>query len=385
MPLKILQATEYFLPEVERGIERFVYELSRGLNSAGQDVTVLTGGHRKSRTLGGVKIEYASMYGTHMARWTGNLYDQRLTYVPSGILKMYRQGPDIVHAHHFGSGYAAALLKKYDDTPYVLTVHLVPSASALANPIPIYRLMYKKALENASDVVSVSNYVRDRVMQDFGIESTVIPLSVDAERFKPNVDKKVLRQSLGLPDSPLVCMVSSIEDRRKRADILIRAMPLILRKVKDARLVLAGKADPDTIAELTGMAERLGVKDRVIITGRLDDLTIRNYMAASDVFVLPSKEEAGGMVVLEAMASGIPVILSNSGGITEYIDDGKNGLLFDSDSIEDLADKVISLLSDEAMARSIGNNGRELAASKYTWGLAVSRYMTLYRDAVKAP
>jgi glycosyltransferase involved in cell wall biosynthesis len=343
---------------------------------------VLTGGHRKSRTLGGVKIEYASMYGNHVSRSAGNPRGQRLAYVPSGILKMYRQSPDIVHSHNFGSGYAAALLKKYDDTPYVLTVHMAPGTPTLANPL--YRPMYKKALDNASDVISVSHYIRDRVRQDFGVDSTVIPLSVDTEKFKPVADRSALRQGLGLPDAPLVFMVSNMDDRRKRADVLIRTMPLVLRSVKDARLLLAGNAGPETIAALNSMAERLGVKDSIMITGRLDEMAVRRYLAASDLFVLPSREDVGGMVVLEAMASGVPVIGSDRGGITEYINEGRNGFLFDNDSIEDLADKVVSLLTDEAMARSIGHNGRRLAASKYTWGSAISRYMALYRDTVKA-
>jgi phosphatidylinositol alpha-1,6-mannosyltransferase len=259
---------------------------------------------------------------------------------------------------------------------------MAPGAPTPANPL--YRSMYKKALDNASDVISVSHYIRDRVRQDFGVDSTVIPLSVDTEKFKPVADKSALRRELGLPDVPLVFMVSNMDDRRKRADLLIRTMPLVLRSVKDARLLLAGNAGPETVAELNGMAERLGVKDNIMITGRLDEMAVRRYLAASDLFVLPSREEAGGMVVLEAMASGVPVIGSDRGGITEYINEGRNGFLFDSDSIEDLADKVVSLLRDEAMARSIGHNGRRLAASKYTWGSAISRYMALYRDTVKA-
>ncbi len=384
MPLKILQATEYFLPDYEKGIERFVYELSRGLMGAGQDVTVLAGGRRRSRTLGGVRIEYASMYGNHMSRWTGNLYDQRITFVPSGILKMYRQDPDIVHAHHFGSGYAASLLKKYDDTPYVLTVHSAPSASPLASPIHVYRLMYKKALAGATSVVSVSNFVRDKLKQDLGIDSTVIPLSVDAQKFGTAVDKAAIRQSLGLPDTPIICMVSGIEGRRNRADLLVSAMPSILKKVRDAKLVLAGKARPECVAYLSDLAERIGVKDHLTITGKLDDLAVRDYLAASDVFVLPSKEEAGGTLVLESMASGTPIVCSGGGGISEYISDEVNGLLFDTERAGDLADKVVSLLADEKKAKAMGDNGRKLAVSGHAWGTAVSKYMSLYKDAVKA-
>jgi glycosyltransferase involved in cell wall biosynthesis len=208
--LKILQATEYFLPDAGRGIERFVYELSRGLIGAGHDVVVLTGGRGRGRVLGGIRVEYASMYGSHMTRWAGNLHDQRITYLPTSILKMYRQSPDVVHAHHFGSGYASSLLKKYNGTPYVLTVHQVPLASSQSSPIPAYRLMYKKALEGASVVVSVSNYVKERIMKDFGVDSVVIPLSVDARKFEPCQDKSSLKRSMGLADGPVVSDYAAI-------------------------------------------------------------------------------------------------------------------------------------------------------------------------------
>jgi glycosyltransferase involved in cell wall biosynthesis len=193
--MKILQATEYFLPDVERGIERFVYELSRGLMDAGHDVTVLTGGRGRGKVLGGIRIEYASMYGTRMTRWASNLHGQRITHVPSGILKMYLRRPDVVHAHNFRSGYAAALLKKSDGTPYVLTVHRVPWAPSLAGAIPVYRLMYKKALEGASTVISVSEYVKERIKKDFGVDSVVIPLSVDDQKFESCPDKSTLKLS----------------------------------------------------------------------------------------------------------------------------------------------------------------------------------------------
>jgi glycosyltransferase involved in cell wall biosynthesis len=177
--LKILQSTEYFLPDVERGIERFVYELSRGLMGAGQDVTVLAGGRGRERTLGGVRIEYASMYSKYVARCASTLYGRRISYLPPGIIKMYRQRPDIVHAHHYVSGYAASLLKKHNGTPYVLTVHRAPS------PSPLAHIMYKKALEGASAVISVSNTVKESVDKEFGVDSKVIPISVDARKFMP--------------------------------------------------------------------------------------------------------------------------------------------------------------------------------------------------------
>jgi glycosyltransferase involved in cell wall biosynthesis len=135
---------------------------------------------------------------------------------------------------------------------------------------------------------------------------------------------------------------------------------------------------------LSDIAEKLGVMDRVVITGRVDDKAVRDYLALADVFALPSKEEAGGLVALEAMSSGTPVICSNSGGIAEYVSDGYNGLLFDYNSVEDLADKIASLLLDETRAAELGRNGRETALSRYAWSAAVSDYTAVYERAVNA-
>ncbi len=196
--MKILQATEYFLPDAERGIERFVYELSKVLAGAGQSVTMLTGGQGRDMTLGGVRIEYAPAYVARRA------HDRRITNVPSGTLRMHRQRPDIVHAHHFMSGYAASLLKKNDGTPYILTIHEVPGELE-----SIYREMYRKALEGASAVVSVSNSVRDWIEKEFGVLSTVIPLSVGfaAER---QVWTEAARQYMSIYESAVSIAISSI-------------------------------------------------------------------------------------------------------------------------------------------------------------------------------
>lgn len=138
---------------------------------------MLAGGKGRDRALGGVRVEYASISGVHRIRWAGSLSDQHGNHVPPGILKMYRKRPDVVHAHDPGSGYTASLLKKYDGTPYVLTVHLAPS---LAGPGQACRLAYKKALEGASTVISASKYIKGHIKKDFGMDSVVIPRSVGA-------------------------------------------------------------------------------------------------------------------------------------------------------------------------------------------------------------
>jgi L-malate glycosyltransferase len=357
MHLKILQATEYFLSCIEPDIERFIYELSRGLIGEGQAVTVLAGCRGKIRTLGGIKVEYTP------ARRVGGLISHQYAHVPPCLIKMHRHGPDVVHAHHLSSGYTAALLKNYDNTPYVLTVH--PEFPAPA----AHGHAYKKAMENASAVVTVSNYARERVVRDFGIDSTVIPISVDTKKFKPAVDKAALRRRLGLPGSPLLCLASNSGIRGSTASILTGIMPQVVGSMKDVRVLLAG---------MPGPIEMPGAGDKAFIAGR------REGLAAADVFVVPPGEEADSVAVVEAMASGLPVICPDSGGVREYVDDGKNGLLFNPDSVHDLADKIIRLLGDPDMARGIGNSGRELAAARYSWDSAVGRYMGLYRDAVEA-
>jgi 1-acyl-sn-glycerol-3-phosphate acyltransferase len=89
-------------------------------------------------------------------------------------------------------------------------------------------------------------------------------------------------------------------------------------------------------------------------------------------------------IALIIRLSGVPVICSDSGGITEYIHDGHNGMIFDHNSVEDLANRVVSLLLDEALAAELGRNGRGTAMSRYSWGSAVNGYSAIYESAVKA-
>jgi len=195
--LKILQATEYILPDAERSIERFVYELSRVLAGTGQSVTMLAGGQGRDLTLGGVRIEHASACVGSTARRAGPPCDRRIASVNSGTLAMHRQRPDVVHAHHFGSGYAASLLKKRDGIPYVLTIHRVQPAGEAEH---LYREMCRKALDGASAVIAVSNSVKDWLEKDFGVPSTVIPLSVDGEKQGWHA---AIRQYMGLYERAL--------------------------------------------------------------------------------------------------------------------------------------------------------------------------------------
>lgn len=380
--MKIIQATEYYFPDVERGIERFVYELSKGLMAGGHNITVITGGRKQKARVHDMDVLYAPMYGKSIMKATRNLYDQRLTYVPSSLSMISRESPDIVHAHHFGGGYAASLIKMTRGIPYIMTVHVVPGASVLASPVPIYRNMYKKALLNAGLVVSVAGYVRDAVLKDFKIDSEVVPLSVDTQHFRPSPDRKELKRELGLPDSPVVLMVASLNDRRKRADMLISAMPRIKKTVRDAKLVLAGGASDEMLSYFRNLAEKHGVLDSTLFTGRLDEQTLVKYYAAADVFVLPSKEEAAGLVILEAMASGTPVVGSASGGIPEYVRDGKNGLLFNPECVDDLSDKISCILKDEKLMTDMGRTGRSLAVSVHSWEAAARSYSAIYERVV---
>ncbi|MCD1293719.1 hypothetical protein CUJ83_01750 [Methanocella sp. CWC-04] len=382
MSYKILQATEYFLPDVERGIERFVYELSKGLIERGNRVTVLTGGNDDNKTIDGMRVIYAPMYGSGIMQASRNLYDQRLTFVPSGVLKMNTDDSDIIHAHHFAGGYAATLLRGSKKRPLVMTVHVVPRSSILASPVPVYRMMYRKALQRSSCVVSVTEYVKYAVKKDFGIDSVVVPLCVDIERFKPAKDKERLKAELGLPPAPIILMVSSLNDRRKRAGMIISAMPSVLKKISDARLVLAGNLSGDMKEDLEKLVSGLGLKENVIFTGRLEDDALPKYYAAADVFVLPSREEAAGFVLLEAMASGVPLVGANSGGIPEYVRDGINGLLFDPRKVDDLAEKVISILASDSDSRTYGRKGRHLAVTEHSWPVAVKRYDEIYGNVV---
>ena len=183
---------------------------------------------------------------------------------------------------------------------------------------------------------------------------------VDLEKFKPLKDDTPLKIKLGGGQGEKwVGMVTNL-NKRKRVEFLIQIIPLVIRRQPDVKFLIIGGEFPDEgghrLKELQDLAYGLGVHHHLIFTDFQDD--VRPFLNILDVFVHVTVKEACSRAILEAMACSKAVIAINDGGNPELIDDGKTGFLIGPDSLEELAEKIIGLLTDEQRRRTMGQEAR---------------------------
>ena len=147
--------------------------------------------------------------------------------------------------------------------------------------------------------------------------------------------------------------------------MVIRALPKVLGTVPNTHYVVVG--DGDYRPSLERLADELGVRNRVLFVGEIREDILKAYYSQADIFALPSRQEGFGVVFLEAMAFGKPVIGGNYGGIPEVVKDGVTGFLVEYGNVEALANHLILLLRDEEARKRMGEAGRQLVNENYTF------------------
>ena len=238
-------------------------------------------------------------------------------------------------------------------------------------------LIYTKRKYNK--IIAVSKGVKEELIHYYNLPSediVVIPNGVDLEEFKPDKEKRrKIRETYEIADDEVVLMFSGYEFRRKGLEYIIKALPLVKGKVK---LLVVGKDDPNYYKEL---ASKLGVMDKTIFTGFVPDIS--EYYAASDLFVFPTLYEPFGLVITEALASGLPVIVSEFAGATDIMNDECEGLLLKNPTNpKEIAEKVNVLVEDENLRKQMSRNARK-TAEKYSWDEVARKILEIYEEVAK--
>ena len=205
-----------------------------------------------------------------------------------------------------------------------------------------------------------------------------VPNGVDVELFNPGVDGTTIRQHYNIPNDALVILFVGGLDRAhhfKGVVYLIDAFTLI----PDQKALLMIVGDGDLRQQFEQLAALSGVADRVIFTGVVPNEELPPYYTAADIFVLPSfPPESFGIVLIEAMACGLPVIAHDIPGVRSVVDDKGNGLLMQPGNKAALVKSIEYLLADPEIRKDIGINAREKAEAKYTWSNAASKLVDIY-------
>jgi len=317
-------------------------------------------------------------------------------YIPKYLrrLEEFREAEgltyDLVHSHYWLSGQAGLSLADSWQVPHVTTFHTLARKKLQARAgesEPERRVQAEtRVIEQASAIVVSTDQEKEDLSRLYGVSPRsvrIIPAGVDLDLFKP-VDREDARRSLGIQESNVLLSVGRIEPL-KGLEILVRAMAL-LSDLEDSRLVIVGgkPQEDDEIKRLKSIAAELGVETRTSFTGTVQQTELPAYYSAADVFVLPSYYESFGLVALEAMACGTPVIASRVGGPGSFITSGETGYLVPWPCPEPYAQRLDVLLANPALAAAMGKAARAKALTM-GWDMAARRIVNLYTTLIRSP
>jgi glycosyltransferase involved in cell wall biosynthesis len=201
-----------------------------------------------------------------------------------------------------------------------------------------------------------------------------IPNGVDPHRFHPGVDGEAARRAWGLEEGEIILFAGRFV-RRKGVEVLLRAFREIAHLHPRAHLVILGRGRRDYGA----LIGRLGLGDRVRVLPGRPHSEMPAAHAASDIFCLPSLYEGMPLAILEAMATGRPVIATRTDGIPEVVRHGETGILVEPGRVGPLARAMDTLLGDPRLRRRLGEAGRRVAAEKFSWDEVMRRYGEIFR------
>jgi len=364
--------TSGFLPKLD-GVVRSVCDHALKLGERGHDVTILT--RRLARTSGretwhGIKIRRLGP--------SGFSYLSRIAFAANLATQASLSNFDVLHAHGVSPGMGAAIASKGKGAS-VVTFHgltyLYPRSLWYrgAGSYKLGKAATRILAHHVDSIIAQSSAIKRLLMQLFGEELneriSIIPHSVDLNRFrfhKYHLDRE--RRE--------ILYVGTLS-RRKGADVLIRATPRILREFPEATFAFVGGGP--LLHRLQSMANDLGVRKAVKFRGRLNDSELARCYESCDVFVFPTFGEWLGMVLLEAMASGRPVVASRVFGPKDIITEDI-GVLFETGNSEELAEAVIRILSDRKMAARMGEKAREVVERNNDIETVTSMLEELYAE-----
>lgn len=280
--------------------------------------------------------------------------------------------PDILHTHvTYGLGMGTISI------PHVFTIHGFDHANLVADSArharvrsPIWRLAERRGLSKQKHIISITPYVRRMIEPLTTAKIYDIDNPVD-ERFF-NVKR--------CPEAGRILCVGWINERKNTLGS-VRSFARISKRFPQSQLIIAGDyvRDSNYIKEVEECIEEHALGDRVKLLGHINHDQLDRELALARVLLLPSRQENAPMVIAEAMSAGIPVVASNQCGMPFMIQDGKTGFLIDSESTEQIADRLFKLLNSNALHQKMSQESRERALARFHPTMVAKKTMDVYR------
>ncbi len=389
---RVLILSWEYPPLIEGGLARHVRKLSEGL-VAGEEVEVhvLTRGDEAMEAeeeVDGVIVHRVREPRRprdlgEFVTWIEHMNSDMLA---AGIHLRERLDFDLVHGHDWLVASAGDHLARLLRCPLVVTIHATEFGRHQGwvdkHPQSYIHGVERWMANRAERVITCSHYMREHVADIYDLEEarvTVIPNGIDPLDLRPAEDLGALRASFAAPGERLVLLVGRLV-YEKGFQLALDALPGLIERLGNVRFLVAGSGTHEQ--ELRAQAQRLGLMEHGTFLGWIGDDVLHSLYPIADLCVVPSLYEPFGLVALEAMASGCPCVVADTGGLREIVpEDERVGLRFNGGDAEHLAIMIERLLTDPELRDRLVAEASEHVLG-FDWGDVAARTAALYDDAL---
>lgn len=388
--MKILIASDLHWPTIN-GVASFSRNLAQGLAAHGHEVVVIAPSQTGRR--------YEEHDKNHTVKRTMTLpfpfyQNFRISVTPQREVKKIIEDfePDVIHIQSMlGIGRAALMTGKKRNIPVVATNHAMPEnlienmrlLAPFARPINYILKNYGARFHSNADYLTsptqsaIDLYKDD--MRDVSIPVEAVSNGIDLSRFSPGKIPYELRKKYGLPDrnTPIITYLGRL-DSEKHLPVLLHAARRVFDETNGHVLIVGHGNEIEYLRELS---KQLGIDKKVTFAGRVSDEDVANLQKVGSVFCMPSPAELQCIACLEAMASGMPIVVVQAGAVHELCDEGKNGFVCETDNDADMAEKIVTILKDKKLQQSMSKRSIEIAKTHDIQHTLV-RFETIYRQLI---
>lgn len=382
--------------------------LAKALKKAGHDVTIFTLrddiGKINSSLTNGLSIRSTHFDDKSLEKRHNQIvgYFVYLNYLVKAIYTLYslinKEDFDILNPHEWPASWASSLVKFKKGTPLVWMcndVWHIGKYKEFSEKRIVFQIGDLTLVRFADIILSLlidrivvlDGKIKSIIEKSYRAPVKIVRSGVDLNKFAKLPEKRIAREKLGLPQDRVIFLCFSIFLPHRRFEDAVKAFKIIHSNGKNNStvLVIAGSASYDAgyAGKIRSLITEYGLEDRVFLkTEYFDEKKHLDLLSAADVFIFPNERQTWGLIVIEAMASGKPCIVSSGAGVSEIIEEKNNGFVFKVKNVTQLAQKMEVLLKDKNLREEIGENARKYVFDNLSWGKYADGMLKVFKEVL---
>ena len=392
--MKVLLFSWEYPPHIDGGLGQHVKELTPALLEADPNlvlhiVTPTFAGETTREDVGRLVVHRVRVSAPSEERYFEDVKRANAALGQVALEVVEAEGGfDLMHVHDWPVSFASFVVQDAYALPLLSTIHATERGryrgelhGDLSRAIDWAE---RQLVERSQAVITCSDAMKNEVTLYFGVPGdrvVVIPNGVDASRFDAlrAMDLTEFRAQYARPDEKIIFHVARLV-YEKGADLLVEAAPRVLNRVPEAKFVIAGRGP--LLDTLRRRVHEMSLGDKILLSGFVSDDDRDRLYVAADVCVFPSRYEPFGIVALESMAAGTPVVVSDVGGLGSVVESGRTGFTAYPENIDSLADAIVRVLHDTVTSARLAEQALEVVQERMTWPVIAHQTAASYHDLV---